>query len=231
MSVLRFSWKKTTANEVSRKMKPIVAKLTKDLPNYNINFSGEDEDTNESMMALGRAFIFTTLIILSLLVVTFRNLFQPILILTSIPLGLMGVIFAMFIHNRPLSFMALLGVIALSGVIVNNAIVLIDFINRQRENGESLDSSVASAARVRLRPILLTTATTVSGLLPTAYGEYFQKYLGIGGGDPFIIPIALALGWGLAFGAVLTLIFFPSFVRVLDDVQGLTNKILKKSTA
>ncbi|MCB0385296.1 MAG: efflux RND transporter permease subunit, partial [Bdellovibrionales bacterium] len=217
---------KVTANEVVRRMKPKIESLTKGMSEYTIDFGGEDEDTEESMAALARAFIFAAFIIFSLLIVTFKNLFQPILILTSIPLGLMGVIIAMFLHNRPLSFMAMLGVIALAGVIVNNAIVLIDFINRRREQGEDLDKSVVSSAQVRLRPILLTTATTVSGLFPTAYGEYFQKYLGIGGGDPFIVPIALSLGWGLAFGAILTLIFFPSFVRILDDIRTLTHKLL-----
>ena len=220
-----------TSSEVISQIRPTMKKLTKDLPEYSIGFGGEDEDTQESMTALARAFIFAAFIIFSLLIVTFRNLFQPILILTSIPLGLMGVIIAMFIHNRPLSFMALLGVIALAGVIVNNAIVLIDFINRRRENGDDLNTSVTDAATVRLRPILLTTATTVSGLFPTAYGEYFQKYLGIGGGDPFIVPIALALGWGLAFGAILTLVFFPSFVRILDDIRSLINGLLRRTVA
>ena len=125
----------------------------------------------------------------------------------------------MLVHGRPFSFMSLLGTVALAGVIVNNSIVLTDFVNKCRKLGQSLSESIVEAAGKRLRPIVLTTITTVSGLLPTAYGEYLENYFGIGGYDPFIVPIALALGWGLFLGSILTLIFFPCFIRILDDLR------------
>ena len=139
-------------------------------------------------------------------------------------MGFVGVIFAMALHGRPFSFMAMLGVIALAGVIVNNSIVFTDFVNKRRIKGENTNESIVASARIRLRPIVLTTVTTISGLLPTAYGDKLRLIFGFGGGDPFIIPIALALGWGLAFGTLMTGLFFPAFVRILDDIIGLFNK-------
>jgi multidrug efflux pump subunit AcrB len=156
----------------------------------------------------------------------FKNIFQPLLTLTSIPLGFIGVVYAMLLHDRPLSFMALLGVIALAGVIVNNAIVFIDFVNSRRLNNfRSLNDSIVDAASTRLRPIVLTTLTTVVGLLPTAYGESLKNLTGFGGSDPFIVPIALALGWGLTFGSFLTTLTLPALLRILDDLIELTQKL------
>ena len=130
----------------------------------------------------------------------------------------------MLIHGRPISFMALVGTVALSGVIVNNAIVFIDFANRLRIKNENKDATIVEAAAIRLRPIILTTITTVFGLLPTAYGGFLRSFTGFGGEDPFIVPIALALGWGLAFGSLLTSLLFPSFMRILDDLNFLEKR-------
>ncbi len=210
---------KNTPSAIIKQMGPKISEMMKKYPGYEVKYGGEDEDTQESFAALGRAFLFAAFIIFALLIVTFKNLLQPLLVLTSIPLGFMGVAFAMFAHNRPFSFMAMLGVIALAGVIVNNSIVFTDFVNSERKRGKSEEDSITGAARTRLRPIVLTTLTTVCGLLPTAYGETLYKVFGIGGGDPFIVPIALSLGWGMAFGSLLTAIFFPSFVRIVDDIR------------
>ena len=134
---------------------------------------------------------------------TFKSVRQSLLVLSTIPLGVISVIWTFYLHGKPLSFLGMIGVIALAGVIVNNAIVLIDFVNQLRAEGEDRISSVRKAARTRLRPITLTTITTTVGILPTAYG--------LGGVDPFVTPIALALGYGVLFGAVLTTIFYRYF--------------------
>ena len=216
--------KVTTAREATALVKPIVDKVLQKHKTLSVSWEGEDKDTAESMESLGRAFIFAAMIIFILLVITFKNMVQPLVILTSIPLGFLGVAYAMLLHNKPFSFMAMLGVIALAGVIVNNAIVFIDFVNSQRKMGKKSSESIIEAASIRLRPIVLTTLTTIFGLLPTAYGEALRDWVGIGGSDPFIVPIALALGWGLAFGTLMTGLFFPAFVRVLDDVQFILGK-------
>jgi multidrug efflux pump subunit AcrB len=120
--------------------------------------------------------------------------------------------------------MGMLGIIALAGVIVNNAIVLVDFVNQLRLEGVEPQESIIKAAQIRLRPIFLTTVTTVVGILPTAYG--------IGGEDAFVKPIALALGWGLLLGSVITVFCFPAMIAVLDDFVALLSKMFKgkKST-
>ncbi|MCH2535267.1 MAG: efflux RND transporter permease subunit [Bdellovibrionales bacterium] len=218
----------TTSDEVNAKLKPLMPELVKDYQGYSVEFGGEAEDTQESMQSLARAFIIALLFIFFLLITTFKSLIQPILILSSIPMGMVGVIFAMLVHGRPLSFLAMLGVIALAGVIVNNGIVLIDFVNNLRKEGEDLNSSIVNAVGVRIRPIILTTTTTLCGLLPTAYGGTIEKYLGFGGGDPFIIPIALSLGWGLGFGSVLLALFFPAFIRISDDIRNFGLKLVSK---
>lgn len=218
---------KNTPSNIVKLIDPKIEEIIKKYPGYEVKYGGEDEDTEESFAALGRAFMFAAFIIFALLIVTFKNLLQPLLVLTSIPLGFMGVAFAMFAHNRPFSFMAMLGVIALAGVIVNNSIVFTDFVNSERKRGANENDSIIGAARTRLRPIVLTTLTTVCGLLPTAYGETLYRIFGIGGGDPFIVPIALSLGWGMAFGSLLTAIFFPSFVRIVDDIQNLFRRAFR----
>jgi len=114
------------------KIKPKVVEILKDYPNYNYAFGGMDKDTDESLRSLFVSFLAAFFFIFSLLVVTFRSLLQPMLILTSIPLGFIGAIIAMLAHGRPFGFMSLLGTVALAGVIVNNSIVLTDFVNTCR---------------------------------------------------------------------------------------------------
>ncbi|MBT4761766.1 MAG: efflux RND transporter permease subunit [Bdellovibrionaceae bacterium] len=215
-----------TGAEVNALAEPFVKEMIDKIniqgqKSYKYEMGGEKEDTDDSMKSLGVAFLFAAIFIFFLLVVTFRSLVQPFVILGSIPMGFMGVVYAMILHNRPFSFMAILGVIALAGIIVNNAIVLTDFVNVLRSKGKKLNESIVEAAGVRLRPILLTTTTTICGLLPTAYGETVQKLTGLGGSDPFIIPIALALGWGIAFGSIMTGLFFPALIRISDDIRRL----------
>jgi len=205
---------------VNAELKKILPEVSKKFPGVSVFFGGEDEDTRESFASLGRAFIVAILGIFLTLVFTFGRLGQSLLILLTIPLGIISVIWTLFLHGRPLSFLAMLGIIALGGVIVNNAIILIDFVNVNRAAGQDRWQSILGAAKMRIRPIFLTTATTVAGLLPTAYG--------LGGIDQFVIPIALALGWGLAVGSLLTAFIFPSAIAILDDIvekwQGFRNR-------
>ena len=202
--------KKITSGKMISVIQPYLKDLGKKYPEIKIEIGGENEDTQESMASLMRAFMVAFVGIAALLIVTFRKLIQPVIILFTIPMGVIGVVYALLLHGKPLSFMSMLGVVALSGVIVNNAIVLITFINQLRqEDGLNRYDSIIEAAKTRLRPIFMTTLTTVSGLLPTAYG--------LGGSDPFIKPLALSLGWGLAIGSLFIAIFFPAIISLLDD--------------
>lgn len=206
------------ANEYIRKN--ILPEMNKKHPNLKFVFGGEDEDTQESLASLLRAFLLAFMAIFLILLLTFKNLLQPFLVLLTIPVGVTAVMLALLVNGQPISFMAMLGVVALAGVIVNNAIILIDFVNQARSEGMEKTKSIIEAARLRLRPIFLTTMTTVFGLLPTAHG--------IGGLDKFVVPIAMALGYGLLIGSILTVFVFPAAIAVLDDIQAKLDSIFSK---
>ena len=200
-----------TSIEVNQQIREALPDIRKKHPTVSFSFGGEDQDTKESMTSLKRAFIVAILGIFMILVLTFQNLSQALLVLfITVPLGFTSVMWTFFVHDKPISFMACLGIVALSGVIVNNSIVFTSFMNEARSKGLGQIQSILDAGKTRLRPIFLTTVTTVAGILPTAYG--------LGGLDPFVVPIALALGWGMFFGSFLTTILFPSWLAVLDDI-------------
>lgn len=212
---------KTTAIEVNGLLKSRLQEFRKLFPNVEINFGGEDEDTQESLISLARAFMAAIIGVFLMLILTFKKFLQSFIILLTIPLGMIAVVWAFFLHGMPLSFMGMLGIIALSGVIVNNAIMLVDFVNQARANGLNRFDSIIEAGRMRVRPIFLTTITTIIGVIPTAYG--------IGGLDKFVVPIAMALGWGLMFGSILTSFVFPSALAIIDDISEFVSKKLKVS--
>jgi multidrug efflux pump subunit AcrB len=213
---------KTTAMAATAQIQEKIKDMFKEHPQYEVAFGGENEDTEESMKSLGKAFIVAAILIFMILVLTFQSFLQPVLVLLALPLGFIGVVFALLIHGRPLSFMAMLGIIALAGVIVNNAIVYIDFFNTRRKEGMELEEALVDAATTRLRPIILTSLTTVLGLMPTAYG--------IGGSDGFVMALALALGWGLMLGSTLTVVLFPALLRIVEDGKDFGHRMWTKVT-
>ncbi len=178
-----------------------------------VKYGGEAEKNEESFRDLGRSFLFALLAIFFILAIQFNNLGYPLIVMSAIPFGIVGIILTFFVHGlfkpMPLSFFSTMGMVALSGVVVNNAIVLLDFVQRAVHDGVPIQEAAVQAGRRRLRAVLLTSITTVVGLLPTGYGW--------GGFDPFVAPMALALGWGLAFATVITLFVLPALLVALDD--------------
>lgn len=209
----------TTAVEVNKQLEPAIrARLAEDFPNVGADFSGEVSDTNESFARLGMAGLVAILIIFVIVATVFNSITRPVIVMLSIPVAVCGVIFAFFLHGQPLGFMTILGTIGLAGVVVNNQIVFVQFVNRAEEEGAKIGDAIQEAARVRLRPMMLTSVTTLVGLLPVAYG--------LGGSDPFVRPMALALGWGVAFSLLMTLVGLPSLIYVIDDVTRLPKWVL-----
>jgi multidrug efflux pump subunit AcrB len=211
----------TDSTRVNNLIRSLLPEMTKKFPLVTVAFGGEDEDTKESFVSLGRAFGVAALGILFVMILTFGSLAQPFVVMITIPIGITAALLAFFVHGLPITFMGMLGIIALSGVIVNNAIIFVDFVNQERKQGRDRWKSIEEAARMRIRPIFLTTATTVLGVLPTAYG--------IGGLDRFVIPIAIAIGWGLVFGSMLTAFFFPAALAVLDDILEKFSRVKNES--
>ncbi|MBI4040507.1 MAG: efflux RND transporter permease subunit [Deltaproteobacteria bacterium] len=202
--------KETTSVTVNRQLKQKWKELSKKYPGYDVSFGGEQEDTNKSLSSLKEAFVFALFGIFFILCLVFRSLLQPLIVLMSIPLSLIGIAFAFFTHGYPLSFMAILGLVGLTGVVVNNAIILIDLINIRRREGSVIHDAILDACKQRFRPILLTSITTVFGLGPVAYG--------LGGDDPILRPTALTLSWGLLFATLLTLFIIPCLYLTLEYV-------------
>ena len=162
-----------------------------------------------SILKTGVVIQSETLIIVLLLVAQFNSIRRPLIVLVTIPLGLIGVVIGLLVARSYFGFMTMLGVISLAGIVINNAIVLLDRIRiEETENHRSPAEAVLAAAQRRLRPILLTTATTMGGLLP----------LWLGGGLMFE-PMAIAIIFGLAFATVLTLGFVPIMYSLLFRVS------------
>lgn len=194
------------------------AELSKDHPDVNMVFGGEAESTNESMASLGNAMILALIGIYAIMVYIFRSYLAPGLIMTTITLGLLGVSISFWAHGRPVSFLAMIGVIGLAGIIVNNGIILIDFINQMKAEGKlSYEDILVKAPTIRLKPVMATSLTTMGGLFPTAYG--------LGGADAMLVPMTLAMAWGLTTGTILTLVWIPAGFAIIDDLINLRNRI------
>ncbi|MFV2059755.1 MAG: efflux RND transporter permease subunit [Gammaproteobacteria bacterium] len=178
----------------------------------DVNFGGEQEKNQESFQSLGIAFLFALIGIYFILAIQFNHIGYPIAVMLAIPFGAVGVIISFYVHDllwkpMPLSFFSTMGMVALTGVVVNSSMILIVFIQRALKNGVSAYDAIMQAGRRRLRAVFLTATTTVVGLLPTAYGW--------GGLDPFVSPMALALSWGLIFATLVTLITIPAFMAIV----------------
>ncbi len=182
-------------------------------PSVSITFGGIEESTNESLDSLKRAFIFSIMGIFILLVFLFKSYTKPFIILTTIPLGLLGFGVAFLLHGKPVSFVALIGLIGLSGVIVNTGIILISYIlNLEEERkGDHLHKVLAYASSMRLRSVVITALTTMAGFAPSAYG--------VSGKDEILSPMTLVMTWGLASSTFLTVIWIPCAYAIIDDFK------------
>jgi len=207
--------KELTSVALNREASKALKEQQKIYPSVSEVFGGEAESTKESVQSLFYALILAIVGIFGILVFAFNSFSKPFLVLSSIPLGLIGINIAFFLHQRPLSFLALIGTIGLAGVIVNSAIILVSAITEYLEKHPEVRNSLSDynealtqVAKERLRPVLITSITTVAGLFPTAYG--------IGGYDSTLVPLTLAMGWGLFAGTFLSLIWIPVGYRIID---------------
>jgi HAE1 family hydrophobic/amphiphilic exporter-1 len=177
-------------------------------PEITIQLGGQNEELNTSYNSLMFALALAVFLVYLVMASEFESFMHPLIILFSVPFGLVGVVFSLLITNTTVSVMVLLGVIILIGIVVNNAIVLIDYTNQLREEGYSKREALKVAGEVRLRPILMTMLSSVLGLLPMA--------LGWGEGAEIRSPMAIAVIGGMLFSTMLTLIFIPVMYELLD---------------
>jgi multidrug efflux pump subunit AcrB len=177
----------------------------------DFSFEGRQADIQEGMQALFLGLGMACLCIFALLAVPLRSYVQPLIIMTSIPFGIIGAVFGHLIMGYSMSLVSLFGIVALSGVVVNGALVLIDCANGKRRLGQAALCSIHEAAVQRFRPIMLTTVTTFGGLAPMILETSRQAR--------FLIPMALSLGFGIVFATFITLGIVPSLYMVLEDIK------------
>jgi len=196
-----------TANLTGVKISQVGSKIQEKIdglplpPNYRVVFSGEREEMTKSFRSLMFAFALAVLLVYMIMAAQFESLLHPFLILFTLPMGLTGAIWALFITGQTLNVISIIGMVVLGGIVVNDAIVKIDYTNQLRKKGMALREAILEASRVRLRPILMTTVTTALGLFPMS--------LGLGKGAELQQPMAISVIGGLLLATFLTLILIP----------------------
>ena len=191
----------------------ILPELVRNHPGLAYSFQGRQEEMRESLASLRSGFILAMLMVYVLLGIPFRSYVQPLIVMTAIPFGIVGAVIGHWIMGYSLSVVSMMGVIALSGVVVNDALVLIEYANRLRSGGMPAKEAILNAGIRRFRPVLLTTVTTFGGLAPMIFETSRQAR--------FMIPMALSLGYGIVFATVITLLLIPCLYVVLEDIKTL----------
>ncbi|MBS3819459.1 efflux RND transporter permease subunit [bacterium] len=175
---------------------------------YRVEFSGEQEEMRKSFQSLIFAFLLAVILVYMIMAAQFESLLHPFLILFTLPMGLTGSVWALFMTGQTLNVISVIGMVVLAGIVVNDAIVKIDFTNQLKRKGMELRESIMEASRVRLRPILMTTVTTVLGLFPMS--------LGLGRGSELQQPLAISVIGGLILATFLTLILIPLAYEIVE---------------
>ncbi len=189
----------------------LLPELIRDYPGLDYSYEGRQADRKESMQSLFTSFIFSMIVIYFLLAIPFRSYIQPCIVMLAIPFGMIGAVGGHLLMGYNLSLMSMMGMVALSGVVVNDSLVLIDYSNKQRRKGMTPYEAIFAAGQRRFRPIILTTFTTFGGLAPMIFETSRQAR--------FMIPMALALGFGILFATVINLLLVPSFYLILEDLR------------
>ncbi len=219
-----------TKDSINSVIKTALAKLNlvKNYPKVKYILGGGADESKESVQSFIKAFLLSVVGIFLLLMLLFNSYTQPFMVIFSIPLAVVGVIFAFYLHNQPISFFTMLGSLALVGVVVNDALILINHLNFLQKKHDTIKNLatriewIAEGAKNRLRAVILTTLTTLAGVLPLSYG--------IGGIDFLLQPMALALGYGLLFATVMTLVLMPALylinLEIVEWFEAIFNKKL-----
>ena len=191
----------TSAQVTADMERRLMPDLRRDYPLVRVRWEGQREQSNESLRSLGVGFVVATFAMFVLLTMEFKSYFQPFLIMAAIPFGVAGAVFGHALMGMPLTLFSMFGLVALAGVVVNDSICLIDFINIRVREGHPLRLALREAGCLRFRPVMLTSITTIGGLLPLLLEKSFQAQ--------FLIPMATALAFGLAMTTLLVLVLVP----------------------
>jgi multidrug efflux pump subunit AcrB len=204
----------TTANAsriVADLKADFLPKLVERHPGVNFDLEGQEKRTRESLDNLKIGYLLAMMGIFLLLASQFRSYIQPVIIMMAIPFGLIGAVFGHLVMGMEFTIVSLFGIVALSGIVVNDSLILIDFINRAVRSGVDIETAVVESGKVRFRPVLLTSITTIAGLLPILLERSFQAQ--------FIIPMAISICFGLLAATLLTLLYVPALYLIVRDVR------------
>nr|WKN34125.1 efflux RND transporter permease subunit [Tunicatimonas sp. TK19036] len=197
----------------------VLPQLRSDFPGITWSFEGSQADMRESTQSLWGGFILAMLVIYGLLAIAFNNYIQPLIVMSAIPFGIVGAVIGHILLGYDLSLVSLMGVIALSGVVVNDSLIMIDYANRKRGEQSAFDAIHESGIR-RFRPIMLTTLTTFGGLTPIILETSNQA--------SNLIPMAISLGFGIIFATSIILLIVPCLYLILEDVVGKAKEAKEK---
>ncbi|MCK5311049.1 MAG: efflux RND transporter permease subunit [Desulfobacteraceae bacterium] len=208
-----------SSKTVSELDKKFLKELTLKYPGVTYDLEGQAKRTKESIESLQTGFLFAMMGIFLLLASQFKSYIQPVIIMAAIPFGLVGAIIGHFIMGFPITIISFFGIVALSGIVVNDSLILIDFINSKIRQGDEAVSAVMESGKSRFRPVLLTSVTTVAGLFPLLLETSFQAQ--------FLIPMAISICFGLMVATLLTLVYVPSLYMIVKDITDFFPKLLK----
>jgi multidrug efflux pump subunit AcrB len=191
----------------------VLPSILADYRGISYTFEGQQREQAETIRDLLRLFIFSIIIIFALMAMVFRSYIQPFIVLCVIPFGFVGAVWGHVIMRLDMTILSMFGLVALTGVVVNDSIVLVHHVNRRRREGAEVEQAVRDAGMTRFRPILLTSATTFGGLSPLILEKSMQAR--------FLIPMAVSLGFGVVFATFITLVIVPTAYLILEDIKAL----------
>ncbi len=204
--------------DVTESVGAALADLGRRHPGVSVSFEGRQKETRESLSSLRWGFPAALLMIYAILAAVFRSYVQPLLVMTAIPFGLAGAVIGHAVWGLPIGLLSMIGAVALTGIVVNDSLILVDFVNRREAGADvPVEEAVVAAARARVRAILLTSLTTVAGLAPLVGERSFQAQ--------FLVPMAISLTFGLSLATFTTLVLLPTLYVVLDDVRGVLRRV------
>ena len=211
------------ANEILAKFETEhIVPILLDYPSVNYSFEGEQREQRDTLSSLFKNFALALFVVYVLLAVPFKSYLQPLIIMSAIPFGFTGAVIGHIIMGMNLAVLSIIGIVALSGVVVNDSLVMVDFINRyKRDDGKtSLEAALAAGPR-RFRPILLTSITTFVGLFPLLIEKSVQAQ--------FLIPMAISLAYGVLFATLITLILVPTSYLIIEDIKDFFGTLINKN--
>ena len=203
---------KANSNEIVRNLQDnFLPDLLSQYPYVSYSLEGEQRQQNENLESLGNNYLLALILVYILLAIPFKSYIQPLVVMSAIPFGIIGAVVGHMLLGMNFTILSMIGIVALSGVVVNDSLVLVDFINRYHKKGKTIRDAAIESGQARFRPILLTSITTFVGLIPLLLEKSLQAQ--------FLIPMAVSLGFGVLFSTFITLILVPNGVIIIDQIK------------